>query len=114
MGEILSPRLLGRHVIERSHNHVRLGYHRHVLDFRETEIGDAGLIGVVEMVYHLSDTSSSPQMALFGIGFDARSAPPWIAFVAALAAGLGLLRVTARRVDERWGAIQLELQAKAS
>ena len=74
----------------------------------------AGLIGIVEMVYHLSDTSSSPQMALFGIGFDARSAPPWIAFGAALAAGLALLRVTARRVGERWGAIQLELQAKAS
>ncbi len=74
----------------------------------------AGLIGIVEMVYHLSDTSSSPQMALFGIGFDARSAPPWIAFGAALAAGLALLRVSARRVGERWGAIQLELQARAS
>ena len=74
----------------------------------------AGLIGIVELVYHLSDSSSSPQMALFGIGFDARSAPPWIAFGAAFAAGLALLRVTARSVDERWGAIQLELQAKAS
>ena len=74
----------------------------------------AGLIGIVEMVYHLSDTSSSPQMALLGIDFDARSAPPWIALGAALAAGLALLRVTARRVGDRWGAIQLELQAKAS
>ncbi len=71
-----------------------------------------GLIGVVEMVYRLSDPSGGTQMSLVGLGFDARSAPPWIAFGLLLAAGLAAVRRTARLVDTRWSAIQADLQAR--
>ena len=74
----------------------------------------AGLIGLVEMVYRLSEQGASTVLTVLGVGFDARSALPWFAFAAVFAAGLAALRVTMRRVGERWGAIQLELQAKAA
>jgi branched-chain amino acid transport system permease protein len=74
----------------------------------------AGLIGIVEMVYRLSDPASSPEMTLFGIGFNARAGAPWIVFGALLAAGLAALRVTARQVGARWGAIQEALAAHRS
>jgi branched-chain amino acid transport system permease protein len=65
------------------------------------------------MVYRLSEQGASTSLTVLGLSFDARSAPPWFVFAAVLAAGLAALRIAARRVDERWGAIQLELQAKA-
>lgn len=70
----------------------------------------AGLVGVVEMVYRISDQSSGTQMSLFGIGFDARSPRPWATFGLLLAAGLAALGFAARRVGERWGAIQNQMQ----
>ncbi|MGA8004693.1 MAG: branched-chain amino acid ABC transporter permease [Burkholderiales bacterium] len=70
----------------------------------------AGLVGVVEMVYRLSDQSLDTQMALFGVAFDAKSAPPWIAFSLLLAAGLAALVFASRHVGERWGAIQNQIQ----
>ncbi len=63
----------------------------------------AGLVGVVEMVYRISDANLDTQMALFGIGFDAKAARPWIAFSLLLAAGLAALVFAARHVGERWG-----------
>jgi branched-chain amino acid transport system permease protein len=74
----------------------------------------AGLVGVVEMVYRLSDASLETQMSLFGVGFDAKTAPPWLAFSLLLAAGLGALAFAARRVGERWGLIQSALQEMRS
>ena len=72
----------------------------------------AGLIGLVEMVYRLSDPASSPEMALFGIGFNAHATTPWIVFGALLLAGLVALRIAARQVGERWGVIQESLAAR--
>ena len=72
----------------------------------------AGLVGVVEMVYRISDASLDTQMSLFGIGFDAQSVRPWIAFSLVLAAGLVALRFTARHVGEGWGAIQNRIQGR--
>jgi branched-chain amino acid transport system permease protein len=72
----------------------------------------AGLVGIVEMVYRLSDTSLSPEMSLFGFDFNARSVPPWIGFVVVLAIGAGLLRAASRIVGARWGAIQHEILAR--
>lgn len=74
----------------------------------------AGLIGIVEMVYHLSDETLGTRMPLAGIGFDAHRAPPWIGFGLLFAAGLAALRFATRRVGERWGAIQLDLQSKTA
>jgi len=73
----------------------------------------AGVIGIVEMVYRLSEQGASTVLTVLGVAFDARSTPPWFVFAAVLAAGLAALRTASRRVDERWGAIQSELQAKA-
>ncbi|MGA8048807.1 MAG: branched-chain amino acid ABC transporter permease [Burkholderiales bacterium] len=70
----------------------------------------AGLIGVVEMVYRISDASLDSQMSLFGVGFDAKSLQPWIAFALLLAAGLVALRLAANHVGGRWGAIHNEIQ----
>ena len=50
----------------------------------------------------------------FGLSFDAKSAPPWIAFGVILAAGLAALHAAARSAGARWGAIQAELQARAA
>jgi branched-chain amino acid transport system permease protein len=74
----------------------------------------AGLIGLVEMVYRLSEQGANTVLTVLGVSFDARSALPWFAFMVVLAAGLAAFRVAARGVGERWGAIQLELQAKAA
>ena len=72
----------------------------------------AGLIGIVEMVYRLSEPGASTVFALPGLSFDARTAPPWIAFALVLAAGLIGLRYASRFVGARWGAIQHDLLAR--
>jgi len=73
----------------------------------------AGLIGIVEMVYHLSDETLGTRMTLAGVQVDARSAQAWTGFGLLLAAGLAALRFATRRVGERWGTIQADLLAKA-
>jgi branched-chain amino acid transport system permease protein len=73
-----------------------------------------GLIGIVEMVYHLSDATLGTEMSLAGAGFDATSAPPWMAFGAMLASGLTALRYASRHVGERWDAIQQDLQERGA
>lgn len=70
----------------------------------------AGLVGVVEMVYRLSDQSLDARMALFGFGFDAKTPHPWVAFGTLLTTGLAALAFAARRVGARWGEIQNALQ----
>jgi branched-chain amino acid transport system permease protein len=77
-------------------------------------VGLAGLIGLVEMVYRLSEQGASTVLTVLGLSFDARTTPPWIVFGAVLAAGLAALRAATRLVGERWGTIQLDLQAKAA
>jgi hypothetical protein len=65
-------------------------------------------------VYRLSEPGASTVLTVFGAAFDAKSAPPWFLFAAVLGAGLAALRVTTRRVGERWGEIQADLAAKAA
>ena len=74
----------------------------------------AGLIGVVEMVYRLSEQGASTLLSVFGASFDASSLPPWIGFGLLFAAGLFGLRLAARRLGAHWGAIQSDLLAKQS
>jgi len=73
-----------------------------------------GLIGLIEMVYRLSEPGASTVLQVFGLSFDARSEPPWIIFGALLAAGLAALRFASRLVGVRWGAIQTDLQSRAA
>jgi len=74
----------------------------------------AGLIGLVEMVYRLSEPGASTVLTVLGVSFDARGAASWFTFAAVLAAGLAALRLAARRVGERWSALQLELQSRTA
>jgi branched-chain amino acid transport system permease protein len=69
----------------------------------------AGLIGAVEMVYRLSDTTLPTAMTLAGIGFDARSATAWTVSALLLVAGIAALVFATRWVGARWGAIQQDL-----
>ncbi len=71
----------------------------------------AGLIGLVEMVYRLSDANLDTNMSLAGIAFNAKAQAPWIVSGALLAAGLVALRYSARFVGERWAAIQQDFEA---
>lgn len=72
----------------------------------------AGLIGIVEMVYRLSEQGARTELTLLGFAFDARNLPPWIAFGAILATGLAALRYATRWLSARWSSIQHELLAR--
>ena len=72
----------------------------------------AGLIGIVEMVYRLSEQGASTTLHVLGMSFDARTTPPWIGFALVLAAGIVALRFASRLVGERWGTIQQDLLAR--
>jgi branched-chain amino acid transport system permease protein len=72
----------------------------------------AGLIGLVEMVYRISDENTSTAMALAGIAFDARSTAPWVVFGVVLVVGLGAVYAATRLVGARWGAIQQDLDGR--
>ena len=74
----------------------------------------AGLIGMVEMVYRLSEQGANTVLQVAGLAFDARSAPPWFIFGAVLVAGLAALRAATRMVGARWGDIQHHLQTRAA
>ena len=74
----------------------------------------AGLIGIVEMVYRLSEQGANTVLTVLGLSFDARTTPPWLAFGAVLVAGLAALRHAARFVSARWDTIQQSLQARAA
>jgi branched-chain amino acid transport system permease protein len=74
----------------------------------------AGLIGMVEMVYRLSEQGASTVLAVFGFSFDARTVAPWIGFAIVLAVGLAALRQASRLVGARWGVIQEDLARRAA
>ena len=73
-----------------------------------------GVIGIVEMVYRLSEQGASTVLSVLGVSFDARSVAPWVVWGLVFAAGLFALRFAARRVRERWDAIQFDLQSRAA
>jgi len=75
-------------------------------------IAIVGVIGIVEMVYRLSEQGASTVLNVFGMAFDARTAMPWVVFAIVLAAGLVALRYASRLVGERFGAIQQDLLAR--
>jgi branched-chain amino acid transport system permease protein len=74
----------------------------------------AGVIGLVEMVYRLSEPGASTMLSVLWITFDARDGAPWFVFAAVLVGGLAALRRAARFVGERWDAIQQDLQPRTA
>jgi len=65
-----------------------------------------GLIGIVESVYRLSDSTESTQMALAGLKLDASRPGVWLASSALLVAGLFALRFAARFISSRWAEVK--------
>ncbi len=70
----------------------------------------AGLIGIVESVYRLSDDTEGTRMTLAGISVDAAQAQVWIVSGLLLAAGLVALRFAGRWVAARWSEVQAEMR----
>jgi branched-chain amino acid transport system permease protein len=70
----------------------------------------AGLIGIVESIYRLSDDTEGTRMSLGGIAVDAAQAPVWVVSCVLLAAGLLALRFAGRWIGARWNAVQHEMK----
>ena len=71
----------------------------------------AGLIGAVEMIYHLSlEAAQDSVTSVAGLEVDVRASGPWLAVAALLVAGGFAMRAASRHVGERWHAIQQDLQ----
>ncbi|MBK8065117.1 MAG: branched-chain amino acid ABC transporter permease [Betaproteobacteria bacterium] len=74
-----------------------------------------GLIGAVEMIYHLSlESAEESVIALAGLEVDVRALPSWLAVGALLAAGGVAMRHASRFVSARWHAIQQDIQRGAA
>jgi branched-chain amino acid transport system permease protein len=71
----------------------------------------AGVIGLVEMIYRLSEQGASTVISLPGVSFDAATAPPWLSFGFLLMAGLAALHFAARFFSRRWHDVQTEIRA---
>ena len=71
----------------------------------------AGLIGIVESVYRLSDSLPGSTLVLAGIEADAAQPRIWIVGFVLLASGLLGLKFAVRWVAARWDVVQRELKA---
>jgi branched-chain amino acid transport system permease protein len=71
-----------------------------------------GAGAVVEMIYHLqlNDTAGS-ELGYLGLKLSVSSALHWLAALAVLAAGLGLLEALRRPFLRRWAVIQQDIEA---
>lgn len=70
-----------------------------------------GMIGLVEMSYHLSESATSQAMTIFGATFDPHSALPWIISVLLIAVGVWLMRLASIRVSDAWSTVTAALQS---
>jgi branched-chain amino acid transport system permease protein len=70
----------------------------------------AGLIGIVESVYRLSDTLPGSTLTLAGIEADAARAPIWFISTILFLGGMALLHYTSLWLSARWHAVQQELK----
>jgi branched-chain amino acid transport system permease protein len=62
----------------------------------------AGFVALIEMLYHLKlEAVNNPVLKVAGLGLDVKTAPPWIAAAAVLAAGSALYALAWRRVRAR-------------
>ena len=71
-----------------------------------------GAGAVVEMIYHLQlNDTAGPELGYLGLKLSVGSALHWLAALAVLAAGLGLLEMLRRPFMRRWAAIQQDIEA---
>jgi branched-chain amino acid transport system permease protein len=66
----------------------------------------SGLVGIVESVYRLSDSTQGTTLALAGMKLDAAQPGMWLASALLLAAGLVALRFAARFIGSRWAEVR--------
>jgi len=71
----------------------------------------AGVVGLVEMVYRLSEQGASTVISLPGVSFDAATAPPWLFFGLVLVAGLAALHFARQFFSRRWHDVQAGMKA---
>jgi len=71
-----------------------------------------GAGAVVEMIYHLQlNDTAGPELGYLGLQLSVGSALHWLAALAVLAAGVGLLEALRRPFARRWAAIQQDIEA---
>jgi branched-chain amino acid transport system permease protein len=73
-----------------------------------------GFAGIVEMIYHVTETGSAPEMRLLGATVRPFAPTPWIACGALLGAGAVWYFLAWRRVRAEWDEVQREIEAKAA
>jgi branched-chain amino acid transport system permease protein len=66
----------------------------------------AGLIGIVEMVYRLSEQGASTVLSVLDLSFDARAVLPWVFFGFSFFVGIILLRFAERFFVRRWAEVK--------
>jgi branched-chain amino acid transport system permease protein len=72
----------------------------------------AGIVGLIEMLYFLSDSARPAALSLAGMNVDPRRAVPWIVSGAVLAAGCAFVRFAAAWVAAQWQQLRQELNAR--
>ena len=70
----------------------------------------AGLVGIVESVYRLSDSTESTALVLATIQTDATRAPVWIVSGLLVLAGLVALHSARRLIAARWDEVQAQMK----
>jgi branched-chain amino acid transport system permease protein len=71
-----------------------------------------GAGAVVEMIYHLQlNDTAGPELGYLGLQLSVGSVLHWLAALAVLAAGVGLLEALRRPFARRWAAIQQDIEA---
>ena len=99
---------------------VRVAVFGRLRELLPTYAGLAGALGVtllgagavVEMIYHLQlNDTAGPELGYLGLQLSVGSALHWLAAVAVLAAGVGLLEALRRPFARRWAAIQQDIEA---
>lgn len=70
-----------------------------------------GMIGMVEISYHLSEAAAAPTMSIFSLSFNPHGWAPWAVALALVAAGIWLLRIAFEKVSQAWSVVSAELLA---
>ena len=75
----------------------------------------AGLVSVVEITYHYSlESTTAPEMTLFGFEFNVTNAAPWTVAISLLVGGFLISRLAWKAVSRAWGDILHIMQNKSA
>ena len=77
-------------------------------------VGLAGFAGLVEMIYHVTETGAPPEMRLAWATVEPGGPAPWLVCATLLVAGAWCYLLAWRRVRAAWDDVQAEIEAKAA